>query len=425
VIGAGPCGLTALKNLRQAGCRNIVCYEESDGIGGNWAYTDDPQRISVYESARLISSRRMSSFDDFPMPRDYPDFPSHRQLLAYFTAYSKAYQLEPHIRLGTRVEYCALDVDGRWAVRVTANGETRIERFDYLLVCSGHHREPFVPAYPGTFTGRMVHSSTYKRPDPFRGARVLVVGAGNSAADIAVDVSRVASHTALSMREGTYVLPTYLFGKPADIVYTFLLSRLPRPLLQSALKLWLRFAIGDWADYGLQAPANLPLDKHPTVNSGVLGALRRGRLVARRGVGSYHGRTVRFTDGTRDEFDAIIMATGFRAGFPFLAKEITGWDLAKTPPLYLKMMHPRIPSLFFIGLFQTLGCIWRLADYQARIAALQISGRLDRPPDLDARIRRETTHRRHRFDPSLRHAIEVDYHTFRRGLLGELAAAEA
>jgi cation diffusion facilitator CzcD-associated flavoprotein CzcO len=207
VIGAGPCGLTTLKNLLQAGCRNVVCYEEHSGIGGNWAFTDDPQRSSVHACSHTISSRRRSSFDDFPMPNNYPQFPSHRQLLAYFTDYASAFRLAPHIRLGAHVQQCTLGGDGRWTVRVIANDETRAERFDSLLVCSGHHREAFVPAYPGTFTGRIVHSSTYKRPDPFRGQRVLVVGAGNSAADIAVDVARLAARAALSMREGTYFIP--------------------------------------------------------------------------------------------------------------------------------------------------------------------------------------------------------------------------
>ena len=425
VIGAGPCGLTALKNLLQAGFRNVVCYEESSGIGGNWAFTDDPHRISVYECSHIISSRRMSSFDDYPMPKHYPDHPSHRQLLTYFTDYAGAFRLEPHLRLGSRVEQCALGGDGRWTVRVIANGETRAERFDSLLVCSGHHREAFVPAYPGTFTGTVVHSSTYKRPDPFHGQRVLVVGAGNSAADIAVDVARLASHAALSMREGTYFIPKRMFGQPIDIVYAFWRSKLPGPLLQSALKLWLRLAIGKWEDYGLQAPTHAPLEKHPTVNSSVLEALRHGRLVARRGIQRYDGPTVHFSDGTREDFDAIIMATGFRASFPFLSKLVAGWDMATTPPLYLKMLHPTIPSLFFIGLFQPIGCIWRLADYQARIAALQLSGRLQRRADIDARIHHEVAHPHHRFDPSPRHTIEVDYHAFRRELMDELAAAEA
>jgi cation diffusion facilitator CzcD-associated flavoprotein CzcO len=423
VIGAGPAGLTALKNLLQAGCRNVVCYEESGGIGGNWAFTDDPRRASVHACSRALSSRRMSSFEDFPMPDDYPDFPSHRQLLAYFTDYARAFQLGPHIRLGARVEQCALGSDGRWTVQVTEDGETRAETFDCLLVCSGHHRDAFVASYPGTFTGRIVHSSAYKRPDPFRGQHVLVVGGGNSAADIAVDVARLAARTALSMREGAYFIPKLMLGKPVDLVYAFWRSKLPTPLLQSALKLWLRLAIGRWEDYGLQTPTNAPLEQHPTVNSSVLEALRHGRLVARRGIERYDGHIVHFTDGTQEAFDAIIMATGFRVSFPFLAERVADWDMARTPPLYLKMMHPTIPSLYFIGLFQPIGCIWRLADHQARIAALQVSGRLSRPSDLEARIRHEVAHPHRRFDPSPRHAIEVDYHTFRRELMDELAAA--
>src|SRR5262249_17451584 len=209
---------------------------------------------SVHECTHLISSRRRSAFDDFPMPADYPDFPSHRQLLAYFTDYARAFRLAPYIRLGAHVEQCALGGDGRWTVRVVANGETRAELFDSVLVCSGHHREAFIPDYPGTFTGRLVHSSAYKRPDPFRGQRVLVVRPGTSAGDVAFDVARLAARTALSMREGTYFIPKLMFGRPTDVVYAFWRSKLPRPLLQAALQVWLRLAVGRWADYGLPAP---------------------------------------------------------------------------------------------------------------------------------------------------------------------------
>ncbi len=425
VIGAGPCGLAALKNLLQAGCRNVVCYDESNSIGGNWAYSEDPQRISVYECSHIISSKRMSSFDDFPMPDNYPDYPSHRQLLAYFTSYAKAFDLEPHVRLKSKVERCTRMADGRWTVRVIANGEARDEVFDWLVVCSGHHRQAFVPEYPGAFAGTVTHSSAYKRPDAFRNKRVLVVGAGNSAADIAVDISRVASLTALSMREGTYFIPKLMFGQPVDVVYAFWKGIIPKPLFQSIFKLSLRLAIGKWEDYGLQTPTTPPLTKHPTLNSTVLEALRHGRLTARRGLERYDGSEVYFTDGTHEPFDAIVMATGFRTAFPFLSEPVAGWDLTKTPPLYLKMMHQSIDNLFFIGLFQPIGCIWQLADYQARIAAQQIKGRLQRPADIASRIQREVTTPHWRFDPSPRHAIEVDYHDFRRELMRELAPLAA
>jgi cation diffusion facilitator CzcD-associated flavoprotein CzcO len=420
VIGAGPCGLAAVKNLLQAGLRDVVCYDESDSIGGNWAYTEDPSRPSVHDRTHTISSRRASSFDDFPMPDHYPDFPSHRQVLAYLSEYATAFRLEPHIRLGSRVERCVLGDDGRWTVRVVAGGAARSETFDSVLVCSGHHREPSLPALPGTFTGDVVHSSAYKRAEPYHGRRVLVVGAGNSAADIAVDVARVAAHTALSMREGAYFIPKLMFGKPVDVVYSRWRRALPMPLLRSALRLWLRLTVGRWAEYGLPTPTHKPLQKPPTVNSGVFDALRHGLLAAHPGVERCDGHTVHFTDGTRERFDTIIMATGFRIAFPFLPRHLVDWDPAEPAPLYLKMMHPTVPTLFFIGLFQPIGCIWRLADHQARIAALQISGRRSRPDDIDARIRREVMDAGNRFGPS---PITVDYHAFRRRLLGEAGGA--
>ncbi|HEX6683687.1 MAG TPA: NAD(P)-binding domain-containing protein [Candidatus Limnocylindrales bacterium] len=360
VIGAGPCGLAALKNLLQAGLRDVVCFEESDGIGGNWAFTDDPGRAGVPDCTHIISSKRLSSFDDFPMPPHYPDFPSHRQMLAYFTGYATQFRLLPHIRLGHRVERCELGDDGRWTVRVsTTDGTTVVERFDHLLICSGHHRQAFIPDFPGTFSGALLHSSAYKRAEEFRGKRVLIVGAGNSAADIAVDLARQASYTAISMRAGAYFIPKLMFGKPTDAAYAFWRNKLPRPLLRSALRLWLRLTVGRWQDYGLAAPAHPPLEKRPTMNSAILEALRHGRVVARPGIHSFDGHTVHFTDGTAESFDAVVMGTGFRTTFPFLPDGVV--DSA----LY--------PQIFFIGMVQPLECIWRLADYQARAIGQALS----------------------------------------------------
>jgi cation diffusion facilitator CzcD-associated flavoprotein CzcO len=160
VIGAGPCGLAAVKNLLEAGCTDVVCYEEHDAIGGNWAFTDDPAAASVHEATHVISSRRLSAFDGFPMPADYPDFPSHRQLLAYFVNYSRTYGLSRHIRLGSRVEQCTPDDGG-------AGGCACVERPSGSTRCWSApvtHRDPYRPDLPGTFTGTVLHSSAYKRP---------------------------------------------------------------------------------------------------------------------------------------------------------------------------------------------------------------------------------------------------------------------
>src|SRR5215470_11859644 len=219
IVGAGPCGLTTVKNLLAAGIEDFVCYEEAPAVGGNWVYDDAPDRRSVYMATRLISSRRLSEFEDFPMPEDYPDFPSHRQMLDYFNAYAARFNLLPKIVLNTRVESAKRLGDGKWSVETTGPAGKRVESFDHLIICSGHHRDPLLPDYPGTFTGRTLHSREYKRPEPFADERVLVVGGGNSACDIAVDVSRVATSVGLSMREGYYILPKIIWGRPIDQLY--------------------------------------------------------------------------------------------------------------------------------------------------------------------------------------------------------------
>jgi cation diffusion facilitator CzcD-associated flavoprotein CzcO len=425
VIGAGPCGLTALKNLIRAGLDNVVCYDESDTIAGTWVFNERVDRTTVYESTHIISSKDLSSFEDYPMPSDYPDFPSHRQMRAYFESYARHFALGPYIRLETRVEKASLRADGRWTITLARSGRTTEEVFDQLLVCTGHLRDPSVPTYPGQFSGESLHSRAFKRPDRFRDKRVLVVGGGNSACDLAVDISRVAARTCISMRRGYYIVPKIMFGRPVDVLYARLRRRawLPHAIVQALMSGLLRLGVGPWEKYGLVKP-DLPLfAMHPTLNLNILSALRDGTVLPRRGIAKFDGQVVHFRDGASEPFDTIVWATGFHISFPFLESSVVDWDTDRPAPLYLKMMHPRIDNLFFIGLFQPIGCIWRLADHQARIAALQIAGQLRRPADIDTRIARQNRSPHWHFDSAPRHAVEVDYHDFRRELLRELASA--
>ena len=358
------------------------------------------------------------------MPTDYPDFPSHRQVLAYFERYAAHFNVMPHVRLRSRVDTARQDADGRWRLSVTTPQGCSKEVFDYLLVCSGHHWDPYLPDYPGRFDGENLHSHAYKRPEPYQDKRVLVVGGGNSACDIAVDIARVAQTSAISMRRGYYILPKLLFGRPADVAL-WRLRHLPKPLRRRFAEWMARLAVGPWKKYGLHPPEARLMEMHPTLNSDILNALRHGTVHPRPGIEAIEGRKVRFRDGREEAFDAIIWATGYRVSLPFLDGAVAGAEPSDPPPLYLKMMPARPVNLFVIGLFQPIGCIWTLADLQARIAALRIAGALPPPADLEARIAREMRNPHWRFEKRPRHALEVDFYEFRKELLAEIARAQA
>jgi cation diffusion facilitator CzcD-associated flavoprotein CzcO len=420
IIGAGPSGLTTLKNLLALGLTNVACFDEADAIGGNWVFRED--KPSVHEATHIISSKRLSEFEDFAMPAEFPDFPSHSEIRAYFEAYAAHFRLAPFIHLQQRVESAARRADGTWSVRIATSHGVDEAAFDYLMVCSGHHRVAQIPEYPGRFGGEVLHSGSYKHAAAFANKRVLVVGGGNSACDIAAEISRVALRTCISMRRGYHILPKKLFGYPIDRLYSAF-RWLPRSVSRPLFKTVLRIKVGRSEEYGLQAPRSDPTEMHPTLNSNILKALRNGAVIPRAGIARLRENGAEFLDGSGEAFDSIIWATGFRTEFSFLDASVVDWDMAECPPLYLKMLHRDLANVFFIGLFQPLGCIWRLADHQARIAALQIAGYLERPVDLGARIERELKLRHARFDKSARHATEVDYHVFRKELLEHLKTA--
>lgn len=416
IIGAGCSGITALKNCLQAGLEQVVCYEQNSDIGGNWIYTAEPSHSSVCETTHIISSKSLSQYLDFPMPETYPDYPSHEQVLAYFRSYAKHFDLYPHIRFNTSVASVTQTKEGQWEI-TTSDGSS--ELYDYLLIANGHHSVPRHPELPGNFSGEYMHSHSYKTNKPFKDKRVLVIGAGNSGCDCAVETSRVAAHVSISLRRPHYIIPKFFLGRPTD-TFNEGLTRLPRRLVNFLHKLTLRIQVGDYRSYGLERP-RFPITKdHPTLNSELLYKIRHGKVHPRRGIQQITGSTVTFVDGSTEEFDIIIAATGYKIALPFFDKDFINYEEADRVPLYLRMFHPEHKNLIFIGLTQPQGSVWPLSDAQSKLAANYIQGRWALPDNVVELAGQDSEQIERAFLKAKRHTIEVHYHSYLKKLMREI-----
>ena len=423
VIGAGPSGLTAAKNCIENGL-SVVLFEKNDRVGGNWVFNSKTGHSSVYENTHLISSKSWSEFEDFPMPEDFPDYPNHIQLQNYFESYAKHFGVYEKIRFECSVQHVSRETDGSWLVKWSdSSGNIQSDHFEYLMVANGHHNVPKYPEYPGNYSGRYLHSHDFKGVDEsWRDKRVLVIGAGNSACDIAVEAARITKSVDMSMRSPQWFFPKFIFGQPGD-VFAARSRWLPKKLRQYGLKILVRIIQGPYSSYGLPENTSLPLTTHPTLNSDLMDYIRHGRIKPRSAIKSWDGLKVNFIDGTSSDYDIVCACTGFWTTFPFFDERFINFRDVKKVPLFRKMMHPQYQNLYFIGLFQPIGCIWPLADYQAKLACKEILGKYQRPKDIEVEIKREVENPHFNFGPGQRHAMEVDYHAFRKELKEELKQA--
>jgi len=419
VIGAGSSGIAACQVLAERGI-GYDCYEAGSEVGGNWRYLNDNGMSSAYRSLHINTSRDVMGYASFPMPATLPNYPNHFQIAEYFDSYVDHFGLRDGIRFGTEVVSVAPVPGGGWdvttRVRDTGDtgGETATTRYRAVLVANGHHWDPRwpEPAFPGAdgFTGEQTHAHHYKEPEPYRGKRVLVLGIGNSAADIAVETSAVSERTFLAMRRGAHVVPKYLLGRPFDALAKTPVTRLPFRVQRLILQLSLRLVQGRMTDYGLPEPDHRPLSAHPTVSADLLNRLGHGDITVKPTIERLDGPLVRFTDGSSERIDVIVYCTGYRISFPFLDPAVIS-AAGNRIGLYRRVADPDHDGLYFIGLVQPLGAIMPLAEAQSRWIADLLDGTAALPPA--AAMRREIAAYQRataaRYVASARHTIQVDF----------------
>jgi hypothetical protein len=420
VIGAGPSGITTIKNLKDKGL-DVIAYDFNHDVGGTWIYNENGGNSSVFETTHIISSKNLSQYEDFTFDdfeKNIPDYPSHDQLRMYFQAYAKHFDLYPCIQFNTLVKKCIRIDREKWMVTTEKNGQEHTEVFTHLIVCNGHHWKPRYPNYPGVFTGEFMHSHDYKKAAPFKDKRVLVIGGGNSACDVAVETSRISEKTSISWRRGYQIIPKFLFGKPSDVVSSKL-KFLPKKLRYFFSALTIKILTGSNRLYGLEIPKTKFGSTHPTINDELLYKLRHGKVFPKGDIERFDGKKVVFKDGTIEEFDVIVACTGYILAHPFFEKHFIDYSDSDVP-LYLKMFHEQYENLFFIGMFQPLGCIWPGSELQAKLAARAITGEWKRAKNIAELCKREVTHPHIKQINTARHTITVDYHLFVKQLKQQL-----
>src|SRR5215217_5272115 len=409
IIGAGASGIAAAKALHQRGIP-FDCFEASDSVGGLWVFRNPNGRSAAYRSLHINTSRDRMQYSDFPMPSNYPDFPHHTQIAAYFDTYVDHFGFRDRISFQMAVEHVDRRADGRWDVRVA--GETR--DYDAVIVANGHHWDPRwpEPPFPGhdVFAGVQMHSHDYKGDDPalLRDRSVVVLGMGNSAMDIAVESSFVARTTYLAARRGAYVIPKYVFGRPLDSLGAS--PRIPFELRRRAQEAILRLIVGDMERYGLPKPDHRFGEAHPTVSDDALSRIAHGEITPKPSIVELTESTVRFADGSAVDADIVVYCTGYKVTFPFLDPDLIsapGNDL----PLFRRVFHPDVPGIYFVGLLQPIGAVMPLAEIQSAWICDHLAGRYHLPGDAELRadIEAERAAMFKRYVASRRHTMQVDF----------------
>lgn len=419
VIGAGPSGISAIKNFTDQGFE-VTAFERCNGVGGNWRFNDPSGHSSVFETTHIISSKYTSFYEDYPLPESASDYPSHKELLKYFNSYADHFDIKKNIKFGTEVVKCKQSDNDKWTVEwchIESN-KKEISNFDALVVCNGHHHEPRYPDYPGEFTGEYLHSHDFKSAKPFAGKKVLVIGGGNSACDVAVETARVAKSTSISWRRGYYLIPKFMYGLPTDL-YAIKSRWVPRIFRAPFMKYMLERFQGKNEDIGLQKPEQPIFATHPTVNSELYYAVRHGKVTPQKDIKSFNNNKVMFIDGHEEEFDVVIACTGFKIKHSFFDKDFINYENGKVPLLH-RMIPADIKNLYFIGLFQPLGCIWPGAELQSKLAAKHLVGDWKPKKSIKDLLAKEMANPDVPQLDTPRHTITVDDPSFRERLKNEL-----
>ncbi|CAK0739800.1 hypothetical protein CVIRNUC_001197 [Coccomyxa viridis] len=419
IIGAGKAGLVACKVLHERGIP-FDCFETGSQIGGLWVLNSDSGRSACYDSLCTNTSKLRTCFHDFPMPEHYPMFCTHKQILEYLEAYTEHFGFREHITFRTEVVSILPSLKDVCTVitKDVETGKVQERQYGSVIAACGHHWDPLWPDLKGEFKGTMIHAHSYRSPEPFEGRRVLIIGGGNSGMDIAAELAQSgAARILLSCRRRVHVVPRYTFGKPTDTrLKPWLGVTAPKGLLQLGATAVIRLSRGSQERFNFPPPKAGLLRVHPTVEPGsgnILEMIRDGQVLARPGIQHVKGHTVHFVDGSKEEVDDIICATGYNVRCAFLPADCSVMENGK-PELMHHIVHPKLPGVYFLGFIQAHGPMIPCFEAQMPYAADLIQGAIELPSEEEMRkqIAKQHELNRQSFAQIERLALLVEFHRY-------------
>jgi cation diffusion facilitator CzcD-associated flavoprotein CzcO len=437
IIGAGTSGVICLKTLHQQGL-DVQAFEAGSYIGGLWRFGNDNGMSSIYRSLHINTSKRVMEVSDYPMPDHMAEFPSHTEISAYFESYVDHFKVRELIRFNTTVLNASKALGSGWLLRLRGpDGQERSEHFAQLVVANGHHWDPRMVDFPGHFDGPQFHAHHYvdlQHPVDLAGKRVVVIGAGNSAMDVACELGQALrantgtqagpARVVLSQRSGVWIAPKVLGNMPQDRSLRHPMKRpgfwevarrrfVPRGVRTAVYNLLaehlVRSIAGDPQRVGLKAPKERFSQRHGTVSQEIHARLIHGDIVPKGNITELLGDRVRFEDGSIEPADVLIHCSGYRITFPFFAPELLSAPNNEIA-LWQRMIDPRHADLYFIGLVQPKCSMMPIAELQSNFLAALLSGSYQLPSAAEMQAQGRAVHEgvKSGFTKSESHTIQID-----------------
>jgi len=407
VIGAGSAGVCAAKHLLTAGHR-VTVYELGSYVGGLWKYENDNGKSQAYDRLAIITPRDRTQFEGFPFDKDTPRFPTHRDMYRYLHSFAEHYGVMEHIRFNTEVKWIEPDFEPnreepRWIVRLADGTE---ETYDSVIVATGHLNEPaHVEWFQREFAGTYLHANSYRNPLPFVDQRVAVVGTGNTGVDIAHDLCNVAGRTVLVARSPVRIQPKVVLGIAyPDVALSLRKPWIPAWIRDRILNALVYLAHGDQSRLGFEKPT---ARQHPTSSEYIVSDIEFGRVIVKPGIEKIDGKTLTFADGSSEEFDVIIAATGYKVHLPFVPPEVVKVEGNKVD-LYKRIFPVDWPGLFFVGMLNPLTAYAQVFEAQMKVITQHLGGNFPLPDreEMLASIEYDQAVARATYTDSPRHELE-------------------